>query len=54
MIGLGYFGSGIIYGRGLSIKAPTSAAAALPRPGDSAVPPGAPKSLSAPDSAGKR
>ena len=27
MIGLGYFGSGIIYGRGLSIKAPVSSAA---------------------------
>jgi uncharacterized membrane protein len=26
MIGLGYFGSGIVYGRGLSIKAPVSSA----------------------------
>jgi len=26
MIGLGYFGSGIVYGRGLRIKAPTPSA----------------------------
>lgn len=34
MIGLGYFGSGIIYGRGLGIKVPkASAAVSIPRSG---------------------
>jgi uncharacterized membrane protein len=36
MIGLGYFGSGIIYGRGLSMKAPASSAA-VSRPRDTAT-----------------
>jgi uncharacterized membrane protein len=41
MIGLGYFGSGIIYGRGLSIKAPiSSAAVSQPRGPDSPDPGG--------------
>jgi uncharacterized membrane protein len=33
MIGLGYFGSGIIYGRGLQIKAPKSSVVATGSPG---------------------
>jgi uncharacterized membrane protein len=63
MIGLGYFGSGIVYGRGLQIKAPNSSAVIQGRPALGGSPPGAlsdtakpggNRNQQAPDTAGAR